>query len=220
MSFWNPSTQKDAPHEGPHHLLWAPPRRLRHTPSPAGAGPEGLPRIVPPAWLPSRGWPHGSPGHPQTLPLPSSLSWRLVSIQPHCPVLGLSSPCPPPACALRPPLPPSPQPHLSLPASSPSQSSPSLPPSPKALQVLPGVWPPAHVLHPPQYLRIHGLASLFSAPLTPAHLCLYPLEALNLATKSNVLMTYFYITEGLYVLCLKKKKMEERKENVRTVTTR
>lgn len=169
MSFWNPSTQKDAPHEGPHHLLWAPPRRLRHTPSPAGAGPEGLPRIVPPARLPSRGWPRGSPGHPQTLPLPSSLSWRLVSIQPHCPVLGLSSPCPPPACALRPPLPPSPQPHLSLPASSPSQSSPSLPPSPKALQVLPGVWPPAHVLHPSQPLRFPGLTSLFSASV-PLHI--------------------------------------------------
>lgn len=165
MSFWNPRTQEDAPHEGPYHLLWAPPRRLRHTPSPAGAGPEWLPRIVPPARLPSQGWPHGSPGHPQTLPLPSSPSWRLVSIQPHCPVLGLSSPCPPRACAPRPPLPPFPQPQPSLPASSPSQSSPSLPPSPKALQGLPGVWPPAggRVLHASQSL-IPGHASLFSCP--------------------------------------------------------
>lgn len=122
MSFWNPWTQKDAPHEGPYHPVWAPPRWLRHAPSPAGVGAQGLPRIIPPASLSCARTLH---------PMPS------------------------PCLSPRPPLPPFPQPHPSLPASSSSQSCPSLPPSPKALQPL-VVWPPACVFHLSRYLRFRG----------------------------------------------------------------
>lgn len=167
MSFWSPSTQEDAPHEGPHHLLWAPPRRLRHTPSPAGAGPSGSPES---SLLPGCHLGDGPMG-PRVTPRP-------------CPSLrSLLEACEYPAplsCAGT--LQPMPSPCLC-----PQASSPSLPPAspqPPCLQSFPELSLPApqsqgppgpawslacRVLHPSQPLRFPGLTSLFSTTV-PLHI--------------------------------------------------
>lgn len=145
MSFWNPWTQKDAPHEGPYHPVWAPPRWLRHAPSPAGVGAQGLPRIIPPASLSCARTLH---------PMPS------------------------PCLSPRPPLPPFPQPHPSLPASSSSQSRDypsSLHPSPNLPSIIsPSIHPSSlypFIIHPstihPSSLQLSGEASSEDLALHP-----------------------------------------------------
>lgn len=95
MSFWNPWAQKDAPHEGPYHPVWAPPRWLRHAPSPAGVGAQGLPRIIPPASLSCARTLHPMPS-PCLPPQASSPTLPPASPQPPClqffPELSLPSP--------------------------------------------------------------------------------------------------------------------------------